>query len=132
MQLKKTKCSSFHNKTFQIYPGHFFAFLRNKRKSSKDEKHFDGKSYKIPPLYKILNRIICIVRCLHYLKIVMKLGYTKCSYLHYKAYKHILDEFYSYLDYSKMMFVDFNQVYYWGFKSDTHNNYKCIIRNKWS
>ncbi len=30
--------------------------------------------------------------------------------------------------YGKMMFLDLNQVYYWGFKSNTHNNYNYIIK----
>jgi hypothetical protein len=33
--------------------------------------------------------------------------------------------------YSKMMFLILNQVYYWGFKSDTHKNYNFIIKTKW-
>jgi hypothetical protein len=33
-------------------------------------------------------------------------------------------------NYSKMMFADLNQVYYWRFKSDTHNNYNYIIKTK--
>jgi hypothetical protein len=34
--------------------------------------------------------------------------------------------------YSKMMFLGLNQVYYWGFKCNTHNNYKYIIETKWN
>jgi hypothetical protein len=30
------------------------------------------------------------------------------------------------------MFLVLNQVYYWRFKSDTHNNYNYIIKTKWS
>ena len=33
--------------------------------------------------------------------------------------------------YSKMMFLDSNQVYYLRFKCNTHNNYNCIIKTKW-
>jgi hypothetical protein len=30
------------------------------------------------------------------------------------------------------MFLDLNQVYNWGFKSNTHNHYNYIIKTKWS
>ncbi len=30
--------------------------------------------------------------------------------------------------YSKMMFLVLSQFYYSGFKSNTHNNYNCIIK----
>ena len=32
--------------------------------------------------------------------------------------------------YSKTMFLDSNQVYYWRFKCNTHNNYNYIIKTK--
>ncbi len=31
-----------------------------------------------------------------------------------------------------MMFLNLDQVYYWGFKSNTHNNYNYIIKTKWN
>ncbi len=34
--------------------------------------------------------------------------------------------------YSKMMFLDLNQVYYWRFESNTHNNYNYTIKTKWN
>ncbi len=34
--------------------------------------------------------------------------------------------------YSKTMFLVLDQVYYWGFKSNTHNNYNYIIKTKWN
>ncbi len=30
------------------------------------------------------------------------------------------------------MFLVLDQVYYWGFKSNTHNNYNYIIKTKWN
>jgi hypothetical protein len=30
------------------------------------------------------------------------------------------------------MFLALDQVYNWGFKSNTHNNYNYIIKSKWS
>jgi hypothetical protein len=30
------------------------------------------------------------------------------------------------------MFLVLGQVYYWGFKSNTHNNYNYIIKTNWS
>ncbi len=36
------------------------------------------------------------------------------------------------VEYSKMMFLVLNQVYYWGFKSNAHNNYNYIIKTKWN
>ncbi len=34
--------------------------------------------------------------------------------------------------YSKMMFLGLNQVYYWGYKCNTHINYDYIIKAKWN
>ncbi len=30
------------------------------------------------------------------------------------------------------MFLVLDEVYYWGFKSNTHNNYNCTIKTKWN
>jgi hypothetical protein len=30
------------------------------------------------------------------------------------------------------MFLALNQVYYWGFKSNTHKNYNYIIKTEWN
>ncbi len=30
------------------------------------------------------------------------------------------------------MFIGLDQVIYWGFKCNTHNNYNCIIKTKWN
>ena len=34
--------------------------------------------------------------------------------------------------YSKLTFLVLNQVYYWGFKNNTHKNYNYIIKTKWN
>jgi hypothetical protein len=34
--------------------------------------------------------------------------------------------------YSKTMFLDLNQVYYWRLECNTHNDYNYIIKTKWS
>ncbi len=34
--------------------------------------------------------------------------------------------------YSKMRFLVLNQVYYWGFQTNTHKNYNFIIKTKWN
>jgi hypothetical protein len=34
--------------------------------------------------------------------------------------------------YSKMMFLVLDQVHYWGFKSNTHNDYNYIIKTPWN
>jgi hypothetical protein len=39
--------------------------------------------------------------------------------------------FQNYYSYSKTMFLVLDQVYYWGFRSNTHNNYNYIIKTKW-
>ncbi len=38
----------------------------------------------------------------------------------------------AYYEYSKMMFLVSDQVYYSGFKSNTHKNYNYIIKTKWN
>ncbi len=36
------------------------------------------------------------------------------------------------LSYSKRMFLALDQVYYWGFNSNTHDSYNYIIKTKWN